>query len=59
MTIPEGKLSDTLFAGLTEEEAKYLSWLMDRVDTGEYTPRQARELFKWKYPNSKWLPENE
>lgn len=55
---PEEQLLKALFDGLTDEEAKYLKWLIDRVNTGKYTPFEARERFKKRFPNSKWLPEN-
>lgn len=58
MTIPEEKLLDALFGGLTYEEAKYLKRLVANVKGGRITTERARELFKKRYPNSKWLPEN-
>lgn len=54
---PEEQLLDAMFGGLTEEEAKYLKWLLDRVPS-KYTPQEARERFKKRFPSSKWLPEN-
>jgi len=56
MATREDKLLGALFDGLTAEEAKYLKWLLNRADT--YTPQEARERFKRRFPNSKWLPEN-
>lgn len=49
---PEEKLLDALGVDkLTDKEAKYLQWLLGR----SYTIERKRELFKAKFPNSKWI----
>ena len=51
----EAQLLDTLFGGMTEEESKYLAYLLPRVNSGKYTVEKARELFLRKFPNTKWM----
>ena len=51
---PEERLLDTMFGGMTEEESKYLAYLLPRVGK-KYTPEKARELFLKKFPDTKWM----
>lgn len=55
---PEEQLLEAIFGGLTEEESRYLAWVFPRVCSGAISTERGRELFKKRYPNSKWLPEN-
>lgn len=55
---PAESLLNALFEGLTEEESKYLERLLANVTGERITLQRARELFKKRYPDSKWLPEN-
>ena len=50
---PEEKVLGALFGGLTEEEARYLAYLVE-----ELTPPEVMARFKKRFPSSKWLPEN-
>lgn len=63
---PAHDLLEALFGGMTIEESKYLAWLLPRINvTGfgggeihekrKFTVARARELFKAKFPNSKWI----
>lgn len=54
MKTSEERLLGGLFGGMTEEESKYLAWLLPRVGSSVSTER-ARELFHRKFPDSKWL----
>lgn len=51
-TSPEERLLDALFGGLTEDEAKYLSRVMNRSDL---TVERKRELFLKRFPDTKWM----
>ena len=51
---PGEKLLDAMFSGMTEEESKYLVYLLPRVGK-KYTAEKARELFLKKFPNTKWM----
>jgi len=56
----EERLLKALFDGLTEEEGKYLKLLLGRIDgKSGMTTERARELFKKRFPNSKWLLERQ
>jgi hypothetical protein len=63
---PEEKLLHALFDNLTEQEAKYLNWLSPRInqcslsgkqyaEKGKFSVEKARELFKKKFPDTKWM----
>ena len=55
MPTQEEKLLDKMFGRITEEEARYLKWLLPRVSSGAVTVERGRELFKEKFPNTEWM----
>lgn len=63
---PEAKLLDAMFSGITKEEAKYLKYLLPRMDItgstgarmhqkGKISVERARELFLKRFPNTTWM----
>jgi len=53
---PEGQLLDALSEDLTLDEARYMNnYLLPRVNSKKLTIEKARELFRKKFPDSKWM----